>query len=160
MPTVTYRPADVLHWFGIGSRAARQRARKKGQAALAGNDFVAGIKQVAGAATDLGKGALTDLVHRQAEETTYILDDEAFEVIGMTSRKRIVYKDVSEIGARPHDRFEVAHKGGTLVLKPIAHLVAGRLKVPVGWSRNGMEVPYAMLIEELAAHCGVEILPE
>lgn len=119
-----------------------------------------GIKQVAGAASDLGKGALTDLVYRQAEETTYSLSDDAIEVIGMTSRKRIPYADVSEIGARPHDRFEVTHKGGTLVLKPIAHLVAGRLRVPVGWSRNGMEVPYAMLIEELAAHCGVEIVPE
>lgn len=160
MATVTYRPAEVLHWFGIGSRAARQRAKKRGQAALAGNDLVQGLRQVAGAASDIGKGAITDLVYRQAEETSYVLAEDAFEVIGLTSRKRISYKDVSEIGSRPHDRFEISHKGGTLVVKPIAHLVAGRMRVPVGWSRNGMEVPYAMLIEELAAHCGAEIVPE
>ena len=160
MANVTYRPAEVLHWFGIGSKEARRRAQKKGQAALQGGDFARGIRQVAGAAADFGKGALNDLVQRQAEETSYLLGDTGFEVIGLTSRKHLAYADVSLIEARPHDRFEFTHKNGRLVVKPIAHLVAGRLRVPVGWLRNGMEVPYAMLIEELAARCAVEIVAE
>jgi len=115
---------------------------------------------VAGAVGELGKGTLSDIVQRRAEDSSFQLNDEALEVIGLTNRKRILYKDVTEIHAKPHDRFELVHKGGTLTIKPIAHLLAGRLRVPVGWLRNGMEVPYALLIEELAAHCGVEIVPE
>lgn len=160
MSHVSYRPAEVLHWFGIGSKEARRRAQKKGQAALQGGDIARGLRQVAGAAADFGKGALNDLVQRQAEETTYQLGDTGFEVIGLTSRKHIAYEDVTAIECRPHDRFEVTHKSGRIMVKPIAHLVAGRLRVPVGWLRNGMEVPYAMLIEELAARCGVEIVAE
>ncbi|MBS1722260.1 MAG: hypothetical protein JSS66_04550 [Armatimonadetes bacterium] len=160
MLTVTYKPAEVLHWFGIGSRQARQRARRKSQAALSGNDFAQGIRDVAGAAAELGKGALSDIVQRRAEDTTYQFFEDAFEVNGITSRRRIPYEDVTGIEALTHDRFELHHKGGALMIKPIAHLVAGRLRVPVGWSRNGMEVPYATLIEELAARCGVEIVAE
>lgn len=160
MVTVTYKPADVLHWFGIGSRQARQKARKKGQAAFQGTDFAQGIRDVAGAAAELGKGALTDLVQRKAEDTIYLLSDDAIEIAGMTSRKRVLYQDVTGIESLTHDRFELQHKGGAIMVKPIAHLVAGRMRVPVGWSRNGMEVPYATLIEELAARCGVEIVAE
>lgn len=160
MAIVTYRPAEVLHWFGVGSREAKQRASRRGQAALQRSDFMKGILDVTGAVAEFGKGTLTDLVQRKAEESVYELTDDALEAVGLTSRKRVLYKDVTEIHAKPHDRFELVHKGGTLTIKPIAHLLAGRLRVPVGWLRNGMEVPYALLIEELAAHCGVEILPE
>jgi len=36
-------------------------------------------------------------------------------------------------------------------------VVAGRTKVPVGWRRNGLEVPYELLIDELAARSGRSI---
>jgi hypothetical protein len=29
--------------------------------------------------------------------------------------------------------------------------------VPIGWDRNGMEVPYELLVEELAARSRVEV---
>lgn len=160
MPVVSYRPADVLHWFGVKSSEAKLRARKKSKAALAGTDLLQGIKDMAGAATDFGRGAVTDLVQRQAEETTYSLADDAFEVVNIASRKRVAYSDVTQISAKAHDRFEVTHKNGRIVVRPIAHLVAGRMRVPVGWTRNGMEVPYALLIEELSARAGVEIVSE
>ena len=160
MLTVTYRPADVLHWFGVGSSQARQKARQKGQAALNRNDIVKSIKDVAGAASELGRGTMNDLVQRKAEDTAYQLSDDALDVLSTTIRKRIPYADVTELHAKQNDRFELIHKGGSLTIKPIAHLLAGRMRVPVGWLRNGMEVPYALLIEELAARCGVEIIPE
>ena len=40
---------------------------------------------------------------------------------------------------------------GTLQIKPYAYVVAGKLKVPIGWARNGIEVPYELLIEELSS---------
>ena len=160
MPIVTYRPAEVLHWFGVGSNEAKSRAKQKGQAAFHRNDLVKSIKDVAGAASEFGKGTLTDLMQRKAEDTAFQMSDDALEVLTTATRKRIMYSEVTELHAKQNDRFELVHKGGTLTIKPIAHLLAGRLRVPVGWLRNGMEVPYALLIEELAARCGVEIIPE
>lgn len=160
MTTVTYRPAEVLHWFGVGSNVAKQKARQKGQAAFQRSDWVKTIKDVAGAASEFGKSTMTDLVQKKAEDTSYQFSEDSFELIGMTSRKRVLYADVTEIHAKPHDRFEIIYKTGSLTIKPIAHLLAGRMRVPVGWLRNGMEVPYVLLIEELAARCGVEIIPE
>ena len=160
MTTITYRPAEILHWFGIKSQQEKTAAKRHGQAAIESSDLVRSFKNVAGAAASFGKGALTDLVQKQAEETVFHLGEDAFEILGMTSRKKIIYSQVRQISARPHDRFEIDHSGGTLVIKPSAHLVAGRLRVPVGWLRNGLEVPYGMLIEEIAARCGVDIIAE
>lgn len=160
MATVTYRPAEVLHWLEIGSKEAKQKARSMGQSMLSGSGFVQGLKDAAGAASEFGRGAITDLVQRKAEETSYIFSDESMEWIGLTSRKSMAFKEITEIRAKPHDRFEVVYKSGSLTIKPIAHLLSGRLRVPVGWMRNGMEVPYALLIEELAARAGVEIFSE
>jgi hypothetical protein len=35
--------------------------------------------------------------------------------------------------------------------------VAGPLKVPIGWERNGLEAPYLLIVEEIAARAGVEV---
>lgn len=160
MQRVTYTPADVLHWFGVGARQARASAKKKGQAVLQEGDIAKGLRNVAGAAADLGKLALNDLVQRQAEVTSFEFFDDAFEIVGLTSRKRISYSEVVQIRAMGQDKYEVVYRSGSLVLKPVAYLVAGRLKVPVGWVRNGMEVPYTTLLEELTGRCGVEVAQE
>ena len=160
MQRVTYTPAEVLHCSGAGARQARASAKKKGQSVLQDGDLAKGLRSVAGAAADLGKLALTDLVQRQAEVTSVEFFDDAFEVVGFTNRKRIAYTEVQQIRAMGQDRFEVVYRSGSVVLKPVAHLVAGRLKVPVGWVRNGMEVPYSTLLDELTGRCGVEVSQE
>ncbi|MCW5939433.1 MAG: hypothetical protein KF884_02115 [Fimbriimonadaceae bacterium] len=158
MSTVQYKPAEVLQWFNLGSREAMTRAKKRGKGALQETDIARGLKEAAGAAFDFGKGAWTDAVHRSVEMTEYVLGDDGFEVVGIGGRKRIAYTDVREVRVQGSERAEIVHSGGSLTVKPVAHLLAGRLKVPVGWLRNGMEVPYALLIEELAARCGVDVV--
>jgi hypothetical protein len=157
MSVVRYKPAEVLHWFDLGSREAMARAKRRGKGALRECDLGKGLKEAAGAAFEFGKGALTDAVHRSVEMTEYILADDGFEVVGLGGRRRIPYSDVRDVRLLGTERAEIVHTGGSFVIKPVAHLVAGRLKVPVGWLRNGMEVPYAMLIEELAARSGVDV---
>ncbi|MBL8065007.1 MAG: hypothetical protein JNM34_04010 [Chthonomonadaceae bacterium] len=159
MGIVTYRPAEVLHWFEIGSKEALQRAKGKGSS-VSGHGILHGIKVVAGVATDLGIGTMTGLAQKKAEDTSFDLSDTYFEVTGLTGRKRISYSEVTEVRSKPHDRAEIVHRSGTLTIKPIAHLVSGRMRVPVGWTRNGMEVPYTVLIEEIAARSGVEVVAE
>jgi hypothetical protein len=162
MSTVTYRTPEALDWFRVGAREARSRARAKGSDLMRGTakDLAAGIKQAASTAADYGKGAFSDLVHRQAGETAFMLLDDSFEAAWLSGRKRIAYKDVSAVVSLGSDRFEVRHKDGSLTIRPVAHLTAGRLKVAVGWSRNGLEVPFETLPLEIAARCGLDVASE
>lgn len=162
MPTVTYRPPDVLHWLSMGSQEAIQSAKRKGMA-LTKSDPEASVKkkllQAASAAADLGRGAAADLIHRQAAETIYRLHDGHMDVRTPMSRQTIEYGAVSAIKSRGKDRFTVEYEGGTLTIRPIASIASGRIRVPIGWMRNEIEVPFTMLLQELSARCGLEIEP-
>lgn len=147
--------------IGLESRRRGQRARGSefdaAVRAASQQGIAEGLKSAAGAFWEMGKGALGDIFMKQVESLSYQLSDDSFEVTGLTARKRIEYASVSAIRSRGNDRFDLEHETGVLVIKPVAHLVAGRLKVPVGWARGGMEVPYMTLVEELAGRCGVDI---
>ncbi len=162
MPTVTYRPPDVLHWFSTGSSEAYLSAKRKGKA-LAKSGPEASVKQkffqAASMAADFGRGAGADLVHRHATEAVYRLYDDRLVVKTPLGQQTVAYSEVSAIQAHGKDKFTVEHDAGTLTVRPIAHLVSGRIRVPVGWMRNDIEVPFTMLLEELAARSGVEIEP-
>ena len=162
MPTVTYRPPDVLHWFSTGSQEALKSAKRKGLA-LTKTKAESSVKdkffQAASVAVDLSHGAAADIVHRSAAETVYKLYDDRLDVRTPLSQQSIQYDAVSSIQSHGKDKFTVEHEGGTLTIRPIAHLSSGRIRVPVGWMRNGIEVPFTMLLEELSAHCGLEMEP-
>jgi len=163
MGAVYYKPADVLHWFGEDAKSAKSEAKRKGKdlvKATTEAGIVSGLKQAAATAASFGRGAIGELVQRQAGETGYTLFDAGFEVADMVKTKKVDYSAVRQILSKPNDRFQILYDGGSVTIRPVAHLVAGRLRVPVGWVRNGMEVPYAMLIEEISARSGVEIDPE
>ena len=162
MSTVTYRTPEALDWFRVGAREARSRARAKGSDLMRGSakDLATGLKKAASTAADFGKGAISDFVHRQAGETAFLLHEDSFEAAGMSGRKRIAYRDVSAVVSLGSDRFEVRHKDGSLPIRPVAHLSAGRLKVAVGWVRNGLEVPFETLPLEVAARCGLDVTSE
>lgn len=161
MPTVTYRPPDVLHWFATGSQEAFTSAKRKGRAlAKSGDGSVKDkIFKAASAVADVGRSAAAGMVNSQAAETVYKLFDNRFEVRTPLSRQVVQYDAVASITSHGKDRFSLEHEGGTLTVRPIAHLASGRIKVPIGWLRNEIEVPYTMLLDELAARCGVEIEP-
>jgi len=162
MPTVTYRPPDVLHWFSTGSQEALQSAKRKGKALSKTSSETTvrqKIVQAASMAAEFGRGAGADIVHRRAAESVYKLYDDRMVVKSPMSQQTIEYASVSLIQAHSKDRFSIEFDGGTLTIRPIAHLVSGRVRVPVGWMRNDIEVPFTMLLEELSARCSVEIEP-
>lgn len=161
MAPVTYRSPSLLHWFGTESRAATADARKRGKSLLSerGRSLAGQIKEAATAAISLGRGAAGELALRQASEEAYVLEAEGFEQMGLGGRARVHYDSVKEIVELGSDRFEITHSAGRLVVRPVAHLVRGRHRVPVGWLRNGVEVPYRTLVDELAARCRVEVTP-
>ncbi len=156
---IRYKPGEAIRWLETGGDEIRRSALQKAQsvwkregARSIGRD----VKEVAGAIFGAGTAAIADMAHRQALASQYALDDEGFEVIKPTGSRRITYAEVKVI-RMDGDRALVELERGSVIIKPFAHLTSGRVRVPVGWSRNNVEVPYELLIEELAARCDVEV---
>lgn len=162
MELVRYRPGEVLKWLELGAGEFRRQARARGSEALRRSEGSAvshSIRHAAEAAVDLGKGALAELARLQAERTEYVLGENSFEAIQTGRLRSIRYDAVSEIRQKG-DTFQIVlNNGRSLSIRPPAYLVVGRLRVPIGWIRNGMEVPYHVLLDELSARCGVNIHP-
>ena len=154
MAPIYYKAPDVLHWLDEGGKASTAEGKRKfKETSIDANLGSIGdaFHKVARAAKDLGKGAIADMTFRHLEEKGYTLYEDAFEFPHQGGVKRVAYSEIREIKAEPDDKFTLLYNGSSLTIKPIAHLVAGHTKVPIGWNRGGMEVRYAMLIEEIAA---------
>ncbi len=161
MELVRYKAGEAIRWLQTGAENSRKDARVKGrsvvkQEGVDQRSFGQNVKTAAGALIDLGKSAYTDLLHDQAQASEYVLQEHSFDVVKGSSIKTIPYERVKKIELEGDKSIIILDKG-TMVVKPFAHIVAGRVKVPIGWSRNGIEVPYELLMVELAARCKVEI---
>lgn len=163
MEPIRYKPGEAIRWLETAADTFRKSAKNKGKDAVDPgrdrSDFKkvgANVADAAGALFDLGRSAWADMLHRQAEASEYVLQENHFDVVKGGSIKSVEYKRVAEISTKG-DSVSVLLDKGSLVIKPYAYIVSGRVKVPVGWSRNGLEVPYELMIEELAARCGVKL---
>lgn len=155
MSPIYYKPADALHWLEPALRATKE-GRKKAKAKEE-KKLTDTLRQGFASAMEFGSDALTDLRHRRMDEVLYLLNEDSFEAITLSTHKKVGFDKVKAVVAGDKDRYRVDYEGGSLTIKPLAHLVSGRARVPIGWKRNGIEVPYTLLAEELAARCGVEI---
>jgi hypothetical protein len=117
------------------------------------------IRQAAGALIQYGKGAYADIMHSQAEASEYVLQDEHLDIVRPGAIKTIPYSRIQSVQVKG-DKATLTLDRGTVVIKPFAYIVAGRAKVAVGWSRNGMEVPFDLLIDEIAARSDLEVSEE
>jgi len=118
--------------------------------------FGENVKTAAGAIYDYGKSAYAEAVKKHAETSEFVLQDEHFDVVHNGSIKTIPYSRVKQV-VLSGERARLMLDKGSVSIKPVAFVLAGRLKVPVGWLRNGIEVPFDLLIEEIAARCGLEV---
>lgn len=163
MELIRYKPGEALRWLEVGASDLMRNARKKGAEAVkqkGSEGVLKGVGQVAGAVWDMGKGAMAEFLKRQAEASEFVLAEKAFEVLSPGQVRSVKYDNVA--GIRKHnDHYTVSlAKGSNVTIKPFAYLVAGRVRVPIGWSRNGLEVPFEVLIDELAARCQVNIVEQ
>ncbi len=153
-----YKAGEAIRWLQTGADNIRRGARAKGKSVIdpSGGTFGQNLKTAAGAIVDYGKGTYADMMHKQAEANEYVLLDHHFDVVRGSAIKTVEYERVKKITVKG-DRASITLDKGNLTIKPFAHVVAGRAKVPVGWSRNGIEVPFELLIEELSARCGMDV---
>lgn len=159
MELVRYRPGEAIRWLESGAKDIRKDAARQGKSLVrregersVGKD----IAQAAGALFAMGRSALADLAHLQALATEYVLHETKFEIVHQNSPRTVKYDSVTSIKMH-NDRATVVLEQGSVTIKAHAYIVAGRIKVPVGWTRNGLEVPYETFFEELAARCRVNI---
>lgn len=160
MELIRYKPGEAIRWLETGAQDTMKNAKRKGRSVVRregertiGRD----LKEVAGAMMEFGKSAMAEFIHRSAEATEYVLFDDHFEAKASGRLKSTRYDEIEHIYYRQNDKVILEMERGAITIKPVAHLVAGRVKVPVGWQRNGIEVPYELLIDELSARCGVEV---
>jgi len=161
MELVRYRPGEAIRWLQVGAENIRRGAQARGRSVVrqTGTEqkpFKENVKTAAGALMEYGRGTYADLLHTKADASEYVLQERHFDIVRSGSIKTIPYERVKGIEFKGDHAIILLDKG-QVTIKPFAHLVAGRAKVPVGWSRNGIEVPFELLVEELAARCGVEI---
>lgn len=159
MELIRYKPGEAVRWLESGAKDMLARAKKKSESVLSREpqrQVKKDIANVAGAVFDAGKGALAELLHRQAEATEYILNETSLDVVRPGSIKSIPYSSVHSI-TQKGDEVVIVYDSGKLTIKPHAYIVSGRVRVPIGWDRNGIEVAFGVLADELAARCKVNI---
>jgi len=160
MTTVRYRPGEAMRWLETAANESKKSARLKSREMTPPRDMHGlgqNVVTAAGALMDLGKGAWAEMLRRQAEASEYILGDDSFEVVKVNSTRKFLYRNIKEIEQRG-DKSVVRMESTSITIKPFAYIVAGRIRVPVGWVRNDQEVPFELLIEELSARCGIDLL--
>lgn len=161
MELVRYRPGEAIRWLQTGAHNIRRGARDRTKALVdqRGTDQRSvshNLKTAATAILDLGKGAYTEMVHQHVDTTEFVLQENGFDVVKGQSIQSIPYSRVRKV-VMQSERATFTLDKGQFVIKPFAHITSGRAKVPVGWVRNGIEVPFDLLIEELSARCGLSV---
>lgn len=156
---VRYRPGEAIRWLDVGAEDMRRSAKRTGKRLIqreGERTFTRDFRDAAGVLIDLGKSALAELKNRQAEASEFVLHEDRFEVVSPAKITSIDYSQVKTI--RIHrETVKVLLDHGSVTIKPHAYIVSGRLRVPIGWNRNGMEVPYETLVEELSGRSGVVV---
>ena len=159
MELIRYRPCDAIRWLQTRAQKDRREARALGMTTLIQPEDFRGIganmKAAAGALFSVGRGAVTEIIHKSASENEYVLSDDSFEIHRTGSVKSVRYADVKSITLGTEKTIFQLERS-QVVVKPYAYITAGRARAPLGWLRNGIEVPYDVLVDELAARCGID----
>jgi hypothetical protein len=155
---IRYRPGEALRWLGVGADGIRRDATERGRRLAEGKDRGAwheNARTAVGALVDLGKSAYADVLTRRLDASEYVLQEDRLDIVRGPQIESVPYRRIGRIEVKG-DRITLMLDRGQVVIKPFAHIVAGRAKVPIGWMRNGIEVPYEQLVEELAARAGLD----
>ncbi|MFN8218763.1 MAG: hypothetical protein U0S12_01345 [Fimbriimonadales bacterium] len=159
MELVRYKPGEAIRWLETGAQDMRKQAARTGKRLVqregersVGRDF----RDAAGVLIDLGKSALAELSHRQAEASEYVLHEDRLEIVSPARITSVKYEQIKQIKLKG-EAVKLVLESGSFTIKPHAYIVSGRIRVPVGWRRNGLEVPYETILEELSGRSGVNI---
>lgn len=161
MNVIRYRTGRAIRWLETAAAEGRRTAQKKGSnlnPQINAQILGANVKAAAEATVGYVKSAWADRVHNAADEIEYVLLESSLELHGSGPAKTYSYADVDRIEQRGDRYTFFLSNSRSFTIKPHAYITAPRIKVPIGWERNGIEVSFETLIEELSARCGVNVV--
>jgi hypothetical protein len=158
---VRYKPGEAIKWLQTEAGRLKSDAKASGRAAAEPSavdmqGITDTVKNAASAVFNLGRSAYAEMAHLRANASEFVLMEDRMDIVSGSSIKAIPYANVKKITLKG-DKAQLVLEKGMFVIKPFAYIVAGPLKVPIGWERNGLETPYHLIIEELAARCNKEV---
>lgn len=158
MEIIHYRIPDAVKWLQMGTESSQFRTQKSELAeSFKESQVKRGLREVGSRLLHFGKSTYAGFVQKNIENIEYILLSQQVEVHSLGRRRSLRYEDINRIFEGTKDHYTVVTPEDRLVIRPVAYLGAGRVRVPIGWNREGADVPYDLLIKELAAHCKLEI---
>jgi hypothetical protein len=140
-----YKPADIIRWLEIGADTLRTPSRRSAR------DMKGVVAQAMTRVLDVGKSAVADVGARGLARLEYRVHPDGFEALTATSRKTVPFGPTTRIQSLRRGGFRISTEGTSISVRHYAWLVVSGIKVPLGWRRNGMEVPFDLLLEEVAA---------
>lgn len=145
----------------MGSGTTARGAQRKGAALFRAEepDLKRSVRDAAGAIMGAGRSAIAQALHAHSTTVEYILHDDYLEVVGGGKTRTVPYKDIQRMVSRG-DRVDLELADGAIKISPPAFISVGRVRVPIGWNRNGIDVPFDLLPDELSARCRVNIETE
>jgi hypothetical protein len=157
MEVARYKPSESLRWLEIYAEQNKSSARKQGDCAVLGPEQTISerVKTMSGVLYTMGKGAAANLAHFQAQKGEYDLYQTKLELRTVAGSKIVEYSEVRGIDMKG-DRATIRLAKGCIVIKPYAYITAGPIKAPIGWTRNGIDAPFELLVEELVARSGIK----
>ncbi|MBV6503431.1 MAG: hypothetical protein AKCLJLPJ_01503 [Fimbriimonadales bacterium] len=144
---VRYKPADIGRWLEMGTASVRTHRQATEKPAK----IPARILEALGTVMSEGKSAVAAVASRQLEKFEVLLGDKSLESGGRT----LAYSEIKAVTAGRGLLYRFETDDRPFIVKPYAWLEMAGHRVPLGWLRNGIEVPYETLAEEIAARSRV-----
>lgn len=142
---VRYRPLDVGTWLVLGAQSILEEDLLKTRTSMA-----EALWSAMGKFVGKGKSTLAEIISQHLEKMEYRLYEDRIETTKGTQVKAFLYSDLKRCEVLRSYEFRFSSPQGTLTIRPYAWLSVRGLKVPLGWRRDRLEVPYIQLGEEIA----------
>ena len=158
---IHYRPSQALSWLDEAAEVHLRSAGRHTKEAIripSDGEFhiKSRVKSAGKALFQLGRSAYSEISAKRNEMAEYLLSDVSITQVNGSKSISINNDDVKEIRVDEHG-FEIVFEGGSISIHPYAFVVSGLAKAPIGWERNGHEVRFELLIDEISARTGVPI---
>ena len=147
MQPIIYRPAEISNWLEMGAQTVRKASSFESP-----EDIKSALSGAVGALLGQGKGVMAELSRMKLSSLEYRLLDDRIERPQGAMPRSVMFEDIKRIDALKGCEYKiVCVRESSFVIKPYAWLSVGGVHVPMGWLREGLEVPYELLIEEISA---------
>ncbi len=140
---VVYRAVDISRWLTLGAATVRKLS-----AVEQAHDIKSALHGAFGAVLGQGKGAIADALRLKIATMEYRLYEDRFERSHGVPRS-VLYSEIVRIEPARGCDFLIQTRSGSFQIKPYAWIAVSGARVPLGWLRDGMEVPFELLIEEI-----------